>query len=116
MNQITPISETAETVTLSRTDFEALLDAIENAATLKAFAQTRCEDSFPAEIVARLTAGESPVKVYRSHRGLTMRDLAAKCGLSAPYISDIENRKLSGSVEALKAIAAALQVDLSDIA
>ncbi len=116
MNAVTPIAETADTVTLSRADFEALLNAVDDKEAAAAFERTRDEEAFPAEVVDRIMGGESPVKVYRSHRRLSVRALAEAAGLSPTYVSDIENRKLAGSVAALKAIAAALHVDLDDVA
>ena len=116
MNAITPIAETSDTVTLSRADYEAILSALDDQGAQAAYAATRDEETFPAEIVARLVSGENPVKVYRAHRGLSVRALAEASGLSATLISDIENRKLTGSVAALKTLAAALGVDLDDIA
>jgi ribosome-binding protein aMBF1 (putative translation factor) len=92
------------------------MNALDDQESAKAFAATRDEESFPAEIVARLVAGESPVKVFRSHRGLSIRALAGASGLSSTLVSDIETGKLTGSVSALKALAAALDVDLDDIA
>ena len=116
MNAINPIAETAETVTLSRADYETLLNAIDDREAAAAFAGTRDEEAFPAEVVDRVMAGENPVKVYRSHRGMSVRALATASGISTTYVSDIENGKLRGSVSALKSIAAALGVGLDDVA
>lgn len=116
MTAITLIAETADTVTLARADFEALLDAVDDKEAAAAFERTRGEESFPAEVVDRIMAGESPVKVYRAHRGMSVRALASAAGLSPAYVSNIETGKLAGSVAALKAIAAALGVDLDDVA
>jgi DNA-binding XRE family transcriptional regulator len=112
----TPLAETDDTVTLSRADYEAILDALDECGAHLAFARTREEESFPAAVADRLAAGENAVKVFRAYRKVTIRALAAASGLSAAYVSDIENGKLSGSVAALKAIAGALQVYLDDIA
>lgn len=72
------------------------------------------DELIPAEIVNRLIAGESPVKVWRSHRSMTLRGLAARADLCAPYLSEIESGKKKGSLSAVKRIAAALDVDLDD--
>ncbi len=73
------------------------------------------EELIPAEFVNRILDGESKVRVWRSFRGLTARDLASATGLSAPYISEIESGKKDGSVSAMKKIAETLGVDLDDI-
>jgi DNA-binding XRE family transcriptional regulator len=74
------------------------------------------EESFPEEIAARLTSGENPIRVFRRHRKLTQSDLADKIGSTSTYVSQLENGVRKGSVEMLKAIAAALNVDLDDLA
>lgn len=73
------------------------------------------DEVVPAAIVRRLVAGENKVKVWRSHRGLSGRDLAAAAGVSAPFISEIESGKKDGSVSVMKKIADALKVDLDDL-
>ena len=73
------------------------------------------DDVVPADIVRRLIAGENKVKVWRSHRGLSGRDLAAAAGVSAPFISEIESGKKDGSVSVMKKIADVLKVDLDDL-
>nr|WP_246710438.1 MULTISPECIES: helix-turn-helix transcriptional regulator [unclassified Martelella] len=44
-----------------------------------------------------------------------MKALAEKAGISQPYLSDIENGKADGSISAIKALAAALDVDIDDL-
>ncbi len=66
----------------------------------------------PAEILRRELAGESPVKLWRHHRGLTQQALAERVGISKPYLSQIESGKRQGTVETLVAIARALDVPL----
>jgi transcriptional regulator with XRE-family HTH domain len=73
------------------------------------------EELVPKEIVDRILNGENKVRVWRSYRGLTSRDLASAAGLSAPFISEIETGKKDGSVSAMKKIALVLGVCLDDI-
>lgn len=73
------------------------------------------EETYPAALVAKLGGGENPVRAFRAWRGLTAGDIAAKAGISAPYLSEIETGGKAGSVQALKRIAAALAVDLEDL-
>jgi transcriptional regulator with XRE-family HTH domain len=56
--------------------------------------------------------GESPVRVWREFRGLSLRALAAKSGVSPGYLSEIELGKKPGSVEAYKALAEALDTSV----
>lgn len=54
----------------------------------------------------------------RSHRlaaGLTMRELAARCGLSQPFLSNIENGRGMPSVATLYRLASSLDVDVHDL-
>ena len=73
------------------------------------------EETYPAALVAKLVAGENPVRAFRTWRGFSAADLAVKSGISAPYLSEIETGGKTGSVPALKRIAAALAVDLEDL-
>lgn len=59
-----------------------------------------------------LTRVAHPVKILRKHRGMTQSDLAAQAGLSRPYLTEIETGKKQGSIDALRALAAALDVDI----
>lgn len=68
-----------------------------------------------AAVVDRLAEGEAPVRVWREYRGLSLRGLAAKAGISAAMLSEIENGKKEGSVRSLAALAHALGVDLDDL-
>ncbi|WP_448381737.1 helix-turn-helix domain-containing protein [Desulfosoma sp.] len=69
------------------------------------------EETFPAEVADRLLAGEHPVRVFRSHRGMTLQQVADACGVTNSHISQIENGKRSMSTELLKKVAEALRVD-----
>lgn len=106
-------------VVMSRDSFDEIVARLEEAADRRAFdeirAGTRPEDYLPAELVDRLIAGESAVRIWREHRALTMGALAEKAGISPSYLSEIETGKKPGSTKALKALAEALEVDLDDL-
>lgn len=69
----------------------------------------------PSGIVDRILDGENKVRVWREYRGLSNRHLAEKVGISASYMSDIQNGKKEGGISTMKKIAAVLQVDLDDL-
>ena len=69
----------------------------------------------PAELVRRIVEGEHPVRVWRTHRGMTARSLAAAAGIPSSYLSAIERGVKPGSVNALKSLATALDVPLDDL-
>ncbi len=118
-----PIRATVEgeTVTMPRAEFERLVALLEDAADVAAFdaAQRRLasggDELVPAAIADRLIAGENPVRVWRAHRGLAGKDLAAQAGISAPYLAQIEAGQREPSLAVLKALAAALNVGLDDL-
>ncbi|MDE0332776.1 MAG: helix-turn-helix transcriptional regulator [Nitrospinae bacterium] len=72
-------------------------------------------ESFPARVADRLLAGENPVRVYRTHRGMKQGDLAAAAGIHPVYLSQIETGKRTGSAKTLAAIAGALGVAVDDL-
>lgn len=78
-------------------------------------AKAKAQELVPAAIVDRLIAGENPIKVWREHRGLTQQQLADACGISKPYVSQIESGAREPTVATLKALAAALAVDIDDL-
>lgn len=126
MNAIKPLTETADTVTLSRADYDALLSAREDvidAAAFEAFdARIATEgkeavlaDYLPAEAVSRLLAGDSPMRVWRKHRGLSLVGLARGAGVSVSYLSEVERGIKTGSVSLLRAVGEALRVPMEDL-
>lgn len=70
-------------------------------------------DNLPPEILDALSAGqESPVRILRKYREMTQQALADAAGLSRPYLTEIEKMNKPGSLKALRAVAAALSVDV----
>ena len=72
-------------------------------------------ESFPIEVVDRLLSGISPIKVYREHRGMSQKELAAATNISPVYLSQIETGRRVGSAKTLASIAQALEVNLGDL-
>ena len=73
------------------------------------------QEWIPAGVLRRMAAGEHPVRVWRDYRGMTARALAAAAGIAGSYLSAIETGKKPGSINAMKRIARALDVDLDDL-
>jgi DNA-binding Xre family transcriptional regulator len=94
---------------------EDLAEFVEDAAATAAYHRTRDQERVPIGVVDRLIAGENPVRVWRKHRGLSLRQLAEHAGVGIGYLSQMENGERKGTVETLKRIAAALDVDLDDL-
>lgn len=74
------------------------------------------EELVPAEVVYALLDGGNPIRVWREHRGLSQAELAAKAGISATYLSQLESGKRDGTIEVLQDISAVLGVPLDDLA
>ena len=126
MTTIEPLAETKDTVTLSRRDFEGLLEAAEDAADLAAVDADRAyeeevgwerarRDYLTHDEVRRLLAGESPVKVWREKRGLPQHALARAADVSVSYLAEIEGKKKPGSTDALRRVADILEVPMEHL-
>jgi DNA-binding Xre family transcriptional regulator len=121
------MSEKTDIVTLTRAEYEALIERIEDAednaflnqveARERALGKEKARaDYLPGELVRRLIDGEHPVPVWRAHRGLTREALATAAGIAPSYLSEIETRRKPGSFSALAKLAAALHISLDDLA
>lgn len=98
--------------------YEALLAAAEDREDMAALARNDREglgELVPHEVMLRLANGESPVRVWREHRGMTQAALAIAANVPQASISEIENGTRGGSVATLQRIARALAVDLEDV-
>lgn len=115
----TPAGE--QLVLLPKAEYEAILAAAEDNADRSALADFRSrlasgeEELLPAEIVDRLLSGENRLRVWREHRGLTVRSLAERAGIAQPYLSQIETGRREGTVETYRKLAAALSLGLDDL-
>jgi DNA-binding XRE family transcriptional regulator len=100
---------------------EEYLELLEKAETLEdTIALERAiaapdEEAVPQALVEKLLAGENPIKVWRTYRGLTQHGLAEKTGLSQSYLAMMETGEREGTVKALRQIAKALKVDIDDL-
>lgn len=116
---VTPSGE--RLVVLPEADYAALMERLEDAediasanAMLDRIARGE-EELVPAVVVERLIGGESPITVWREHRGMTISALAERAGLSQSYLSQIESGKREGRVSVLQRLARSLSVDLEDL-
>lgn len=110
MTNIKPIGETKETVTLSRADFEAMLEELEDAEDRVLVLEDCLEDAKPggeqylltmAETM-RLIDGENPIRVWREKRGMSLTQLANAVGLHDADLADVENGKPVGDAMLFK--------------
>jgi hypothetical protein len=110
-----------EVAILPRKDYEALVakaaEAEEDKGTARLVARARAEIAagaplLPKQVVDRLAAGESPVRVLREWRDVPQMYLSFKTGLSQGYISDLETGRRNGTAAALRLVADMLKVPL----
>ena len=110
-----------EYVVLPWDEYQAMLEALEDradAAALTGFAERLArgeEETLPAAMVDRLLAGESPLRVWREHRGLTQSQLGEVAGVAQSMVAMIERGDRRGTVDTLASIARVLKVDLDDL-
>ena len=86
-----------------------------DAAIMKRVLEDPDQELVPFTLVKRIADGEHPVRVWREYRGLRASELATAAGIASSYLSDIENGKKPGSVNAMKCIAIALDVTIDDL-
>lgn len=92
-----------------------LAEDAEDAAALAGFAKRYAkgsEETVPAEVVDRLLAGESPLRVWREFRGMNAAQVAAAVEITPAHVSKIEAGKGEPSVALLKRLARVLGVDM----
>lgn len=108
-------------VLLPEAEYEALLEAAEDAADIAAYDEFKRkleageEELIPLDVVKRFLAGDNPIRVWREYRGMTTTALATAAGVGQGFLSQIETGKREGTVETLKKIAGALKVTLDDL-
>lgn len=126
MSMVKPLAQTRDTVTLKRTDFDALLRSVEDAVDLTAVNAHRAYEDrvgwdtarrnyHAPDEARRLLDGESPVRVWREKRGLKQRTLAEAAEVAVSYLAEIEGGKKPGSPGALQRIAGVLEMPLESL-
>lgn len=73
------------------------------------------EELVPGDIVARMLAGERPLRVWREYRGMTQVALAKASGVNRVQITNIEAGEKRGSIDTLKKLADALGITIDDL-
>jgi len=101
-------------------DYERLVDIAEDNADALSAAQAERrrvegEEYLPVEMVDRILAGESALRVWRKYRGMTLDQLSALAGIRPPFLSTIETGKSRGAPALWRKLALALNVSADDI-
>lgn len=91
-------------------DFEDIMDA----KRIEAETAKEGNDYFPYELIKSIRRdGKNRIRAYREHRKLSIEELAKKSGVSVHMIRKLEADESKGSVDTIKAIAKALNVEMS---
>ena len=102
-------------------DYQVLIEKAEMLDDIAAFDKAEAklaageDELLPSNIVDLLLADVNAVKVWREYRGMSQATLADAAGLSQAYIAQIETGKREGRVDAYRAIANVLDVDIDDL-
>ena len=104
----------ADTITLTRADYEELIDARDHAQAMRGVTTGAMETLSEAELDAYL-ATPSPLTFWRKRRGLTQAALAAAAGITQPYLAQIELGRRGGDVALFAKFARALRVRIEDL-
>ena len=97
-----------ETVTLTRQEYDALVERNSQLEDMLAAQDADDGVRVPHEVALDIMRGKGPVLAFRSHQGITLRELSERTGIAAGYISEIERGLKPGSTSALARIASVL--------
>jgi DNA-binding XRE family transcriptional regulator len=103
-----------DTITLTREEYEELIDARDHAQAMRNVATGANETLTGAEVDAYLAA-PTPLAFWRRHRGLTQAVLAARVGIAQPSLAQAETGRRGLSVETYAKLAKALRIRIEDL-
>ena len=106
-------------VLVPKKTYERMVEDSDGLADIRAYDRVTVteQEYFPLSHVKRLLDDDrNPIVVWREYRGLTQAKLAARVGISVPFLSQIENNKRDPSLATLRRLAVALKVDLDHLA
>jgi mRNA interferase RelE/StbE len=104
-------------ITIPKEEFDRLVEAAEDLADMRAIDKHRQNpgEGVDADFVRRMLDGESLLRLWRDHRGLTQQALAAPANVNRVLIAQIEKGRKTGSVDTLKALADTLEITVDDL-
>ena len=94
----------------------ALEDAADVAAIERAWGEDAAGETVPGDVVNGILDGASPLRAWRTHRGLTLEVLAERIGVSKGYLSQIEQGRKPGTLGVFRRLADVLDVPIDDLA
>jgi DNA-binding XRE family transcriptional regulator len=103
-----------DTITLTRTEYEDLIDARDHAQAMRDIATGAVETLTGAEVDAYLAAPTN-LAFWRRHRGMTQAALAARIGIAQPSLAQAETGRRGLSVDSYAKLAKVLKVRIEDL-
>ena len=103
------------TVHLTQSAYQALLARNEELEDRLAALEADDGSRIPHPVALAIIRGESPLVAFRAHRGLTLRELARRTGISPSYLSEIERARKPGSAATLTKLAATLNITIDSL-
>jgi DNA-binding XRE family transcriptional regulator len=119
--QIIKTPDGAEMVVLPKSDYEALVRALEDAEDVliaernQALIASGNEELITSAEMKDYLDAPTPLAFWRKKRGLTQAALAKEVGVTQAYLSEIESGKKEARVGVLKELAAALKVMVDEL-
>lgn len=106
-----------ETITIPKAEYDSLratLEELNDRIVVHNFMHDP-KPGLPAAYIERMIDGESILKLWREHRGITQTQLAQESGVNRVQINNIENQGKSGSPRTLLRLAKALEISINDL-
>jgi len=103
------------TVQLTQTAYRAMLTHIEGLEDRVAALEANDGSRIPHPVALAIIRGQSPIAAFRTHRGLTLRELSRRTGISPSYLSEIERARKPGSAATLAKLAATLNTTIDTL-
>ncbi len=94
---------------------QELMDDIEDRKDIEKYVQaieSGEEQNIPGEVTFAILEGIHPIRAWREHKQITVRELAKRAGITSSYLSQIETGKRNPTIDTLKSIAEALGIDV----
>ena len=103
------------TITLPQAEYDALVERCSELEDRLAAIDADNGARVPHQVALAIFYGKSPIRAYREHRGITLRQLSTMAGISMRYMSEIESGRKAGSTSALFRIARALDTAIDTL-
>ena len=103
------------TITLPQAEYDALVERCSELEDRLAAIDADNGGRVPHQVAIAIFDGKSPIRAYREHRDISLRQLSLKAGVSASYLSEIESGRKAGSASALLRIAEALDTTIDTL-